>query len=378
MWCNSISSVRVLLAGALLASILLSVTGRCDETVREIEALAIFKAGQAWAGDVKIDHAEYGADRGLSLGVAFDHPISDRFWLGLGADFRRMNWTLPYREAHGTLLEIDARLKYALPVEPTGIQLCPGVGIGLGSLPNMDIVRGSSYLSASVFLELLLSVSRLVDVGLEVGGWGTLNGSDDSNDIKIGPLAFMRAEVALKPAALTRAIPRESDTGGEGRPIRWFVKAGALAPTEIHNLEAGSAVRTATGLSLGAACDVPVWTFASIGTAVDYHQLEKDYSMFAWEARLGPLPAMEYGRLSLRPVGIVGLGILDQTALTERRSDHMVYGFGIEACWESSTGPAWLLEFSFYDLGAANEKGSVGVRDVDMDPLIATRIGMVF
>lgn len=158
-------------------------------------------AGFLLSGDVELDSPTVDSRSAYSLGACFDIPIGNRFFLALSIDLHRQDWKGPWedlgRQAEGTLADLGLGLKRLIYLGESRFALRPGVGIGFASLGNMLVTRGSNYLTASGTTDLIYMVSEQIGLMVEVGGWLTLAGSDNDQDITLGPMPLIRLGVVF-------------------------------------------------------------------------------------------------------------------------------------------------------------------------------------
>ena len=154
------------------------------------------KAGVIGKGAVDLRDFHTVNETAVSFGACFDYPIGSSFFFDFGVDFYRMNW-VPRCELIGPnsramMVEINLGLKQLMFLSGSGLALRPGLSLGFGSLGKMYEVKGSSYLTGRISLETLVAVSDKLGLVAEAAMWSSLTGSDNDQDISLGPQAVLR------------------------------------------------------------------------------------------------------------------------------------------------------------------------------------------
>ena len=199
---------RRVLCGLFACTLFLTLT-----TVRPVSAIelgrdklcAAIKVGHASSGDMSYSSLLQGVREGRAfsesmLGVSFDYPIGLGFHLGAALDSHPLHWRLnssmpSSSEVSCTLVEFGVALKKTVYARGSRFVVRPGIGVGGGPADTVTLYR--SFITYRATLELLVGLSGPMGVGLEAGLWRTLSGSDNTNDISIGPLSFVRVEFLI-------------------------------------------------------------------------------------------------------------------------------------------------------------------------------------
>ncbi len=180
----------------VLASILLSAAGASAIEVGEAESNAGVKVGILGRGTVELEGQEFDTDQSISFGAFFDYRVLGPLQLGLSVDFHHQNWVIDDRRytenVKGMVVDLGLNLKALLASEGSQAAIRPGIGIGFAPLEAMEIVRGSSHMVGRATIEVLISPDTEIGGLFELGVWRTLRGSDDLQDVNVGPLVFAR------------------------------------------------------------------------------------------------------------------------------------------------------------------------------------------
>ena len=154
------------------------------------------KAGVIGSGPVDLRDFHTVNETAVSLGACFDYPIGSSFFFDFGVDFYRMNWVsrweLRGQNSRATMAEINVGLKQLMLLSGSGLALRPGLSLGFGSLGEMNEIKGSSYLTGRISIEALVAVSKKLGLAAEAAMWSSLSGSDNDQDISLGPEAVLR------------------------------------------------------------------------------------------------------------------------------------------------------------------------------------------
>lgn len=190
--------IPALCFGLLVA---LVATGVTASDFEEGDSFTGVKLGFMGAGNVDLAGSEIDQSSSLTAGLFFDLPFGNRLSYGLSADFFNVSWESdqPPRlfEESEWMLELGVTLKGNFLSESNPIGFRPGIGAGLGVLRRMETanVAGSSYITLKAFLETIYSPPGDLMYLIDIGVWHAPSGGDNTTDVKIGPLVFLRIGV---------------------------------------------------------------------------------------------------------------------------------------------------------------------------------------
>jgi hypothetical protein len=135
---------------------------------------------------------EVPAGPGSVIGAAFDFPLSRKLSAGIGLSWWLIDegqWpslTMGARKLDG--MELSAHLKGLISFRNGRYAIRPGIGVG-------GLQGHYTVLTLQAGVELQASVSKRFGLGIESGVWCGPLGTDDEEDITIGPLGFLRVQL---------------------------------------------------------------------------------------------------------------------------------------------------------------------------------------
>jgi hypothetical protein len=181
--------------------VLVCATGVAASDFEDGDSYTGVKLGLVGSGSVDLDSRAADQATSFTGGLFFDLPLGSRLSYGLSADFFSMSWDrenppFPFEES-GWLLDLGVTFKGNFMSESSAIGFRPGVGVGIGVLPRMEManVASSNYLTLKAYLEIVYSSPGDLMFLFDVGVWHAPSGGDNAIDVQVGPLVFLRAGV---------------------------------------------------------------------------------------------------------------------------------------------------------------------------------------
>jgi len=168
----------------------------------EIPALAVEKKinskfglrfGYYGGGDMEVEDFNFETESGFIGGVYFDYPLKGSFMPGFSIDINEI--VIPHgggNETSKTSLQLALTLKRPFPVNKGKMYLRPGIGFGLGFVPEIYFVDNSLHYTFRTTNDFVFPLNPKAAFVAELGFLWDLHGSDGDYDMSGGPFLFMR------------------------------------------------------------------------------------------------------------------------------------------------------------------------------------------
>jgi hypothetical protein len=135
------------------------------------------------------DTINYETESGFTMGFRFDfHLVNHTYW-GVSADIHRLH----VRDTGQYLFDLSFNLKQTFFSKGSRVAFRPGVGIGYGYLAQFREYNSAHFVLAKGGLEVLFFSSQAVAYTLEVSMLGSVWGSNQNMDLRLGPTLVGRA-----------------------------------------------------------------------------------------------------------------------------------------------------------------------------------------
>jgi len=193
------SNVGILLSVILSALIVLISTSVLAIDLGPDQPIAAIKWGLIGRGTAEISEisepdSKVPAGKGSVIGASFDYPLSKRLTAGIALDWwmvETSHWpSLELTSVNLDGFELSAHLKGLISFHNGRYALRPGIGIG-------GCQGHYTMLAFHAGMEFQASVAERFGIGVEAGTWYSPAGTDDTVDIKVGPLGFLRFQLLI-------------------------------------------------------------------------------------------------------------------------------------------------------------------------------------
>lgn len=169
--------------------------------IREPTTWTGVKAGVLFPGNLEAGDVD--ADQKTSFCFQFfsDFPMGDHLHYGPTIEVLRMDWTSDNDSLRlgstELMLDLSLNVKAMVPLPGDRVAIRPGFGIGYGVMKRRQDFNGTNYLTLKVYSELAFMLDTDRALIIDGGLWYVPVGGDSETDIRIGPLAFLRAGISF-------------------------------------------------------------------------------------------------------------------------------------------------------------------------------------